>query len=151
VLNYQKKSLTISLRRLKNEYGSDVNKWRWGNERRINHPPFSEDSILVPKFLREISSEVSGSAYTLNSTVLNDISQNNEAKSSSFKMIVDFSTPNKNMFILPTGQSGHMLSKHYDDQTKIWKNGGFLFLSGAKKMVLGGSKGETIIYPSLTE
>jgi penicillin amidase len=83
--------------------------------------------------------------------MLNDISQNNEAKSSSFKMIVDFSTPNKNMFILPTGQSGHMLSKHYDDQTKIWKNGGFLFLSGAKKMVLGGSKGETIIYPSLTE
>ena len=146
-----KKSLTISLRRLRNEYGSDVNKWRWGNERRINHPPFSEVSILVPKFLREISSEVSGSAYTLNSTMLNDISQNNEAKASSFKMIVDFSTPNKNMFILPTGQSGHMLSKHYDDQTKIWKNGGFLFLSGAKKMVLGGSKGETIIYPSLTE
>ena len=60
-------------------------------------------------------------------------SQNNEAKASSFKMIVDFSTPNKNMFIIPTGQSGHMLSKHYDDQTKIWKNGDFLFLSGTKK------------------
>ena len=146
-----KKSLTISLRRLRKEYGSDVNKWRWGNERRINHPSFSEDGILVPKFLREISSEVSGSAYTLNSTMLNDISQNNEAKASSFKMIVDFSTPNKNMFILPTGQSGHMLSKHYDDQTKLWKNGDFLFLSGTKNVVLGGSKGETIIYPSSTE
>ena len=146
-----KKSLTISLRRLRNEYGSDVNKWRWGNERRVNHPLFSEDGILIPKFLREISSEVSGSAYTLNSTMLNDMSQNNEAKASSFKMIVDFSTPNKNMFILPTGQSGHMLSKHYDDQTKLWKNGDFLFLSGTKNVVLGGSKGETIIYPSSTE
>ncbi len=30
-----KKSLTRSLRKLKGEYGSDVNKWRWGNERRI--------------------------------------------------------------------------------------------------------------------
>ena len=146
-----KKSLTISLRRLRNKYGSDINKWRWGNERRINHPPFTEDGILVPRFLREISSEVAGSAYTLNSTMLNDISQNNEAKASSFKMIVDFSKPNKNMFIIPTGQSGHMLSKHYDDQTKLWKNGDFLFLSGTKNVVLGGSKGETIIYPSSTE
>ena len=83
--------------------------------------------------------------------MLNDISQNNEAKASSFKMIVDFSTPNKNMFILPTGQSGHMLSKHYDDQTKLWKNGDFLFLSGTKNVVLGGSKGETIIYPFSTK
>ena len=146
-----KKSLTTSLRKLRKEYGPDVDKWRWGNERRINHPPFSDDDILVPKFLREISSEVSGSPYTLNSIMLNYTSQNNEAKASSFKMIVDFSSPNKNMFILPTGQSGHMLSKHYDDQTKFWKNGDFLFLSGTKNVVLGGSKGETIIYPSSTE
>ena len=34
---------------------------------------------------------------------------------------------------------------------KLWKNGDFLFLSGTKNVVLGGSKGETIIYPSLTE
>ncbi len=146
-----KKSLTISLKKLKNEYGSDINKWRWGNERRVNHPPFSADGILVPKFLREISSEISGSAHTLNSTMLSGISQDNEAKASSFKMIIDFSSPNKNMFILPTGQSGHMLSKHYDDQTNLWKNGNFLFLSGTKGVVLGGSKGETIIYPSSIE
>ena len=146
-----KKSLTISLQKLKNEYGSDVNNWRWGNERRIKHPPFSAEGILVPKFLREISSEISGSEHTLTSTSLNNISQNNEAKASSFKMIIDFSSPNKNMFILPTGQSGHMLSKHYDDQTNLWKNGNFLFLSGTKSLVLGGSKGETIIHPSSIE
>ena len=146
-----KKSLTISLQKLRNEYGSDINKWRWGNQRRVKHTPFSADSILAPKFLREISSEISGSTHTLNSTMLNDASQNNEAKASSFKMIIDFSSPNKNMFILPTGQSGHMLSKHYDDQTNLWKNGNFLFLSGTKGVVLGGSKGETIIYPSSIE
>ena len=55
------------------------------------------------------------------------------------------------MFILPTGQSGHLVSKHYDDQTNIWKDGNYLFLSGTKDLILGGSKGETIIYPSSTE
>ena len=145
------KSLTRSLRKLKDEYGSDVNKWRWGNERRINHPSFSVDGILIPKFLHEISSEISGSTHTLNSTMLSEASKNNVAKASSFKMIIDFSSEDKNMFILPTGQSGHLISKHYDDQTNIWKDGNYLFLSGTKNVILGGSKGETTIYPLSTE
>ena len=143
-----KKSLTRSLRKLKDAYGTDVNKWRWGNERRIKHPPYSVDGILIPRFLHEISSEIPGGRHTLNSTMLSDISKNNEAKASSFKMIIDFSSPSKNMFILPSGQSGHIISKHYDDQTSLWKNGNYLFLSGTKSVVLGGAKGETIIYPS---
>ena len=143
-----KKSLTRSLRKLKDTYGTDVNKWRWGNERKIKHPPYSVDGILIPRFLHEISSEIPGGRHTLNSTMLSDISKNNEAKASSFKMIIDFSSPSKNMFILPSGQSGHIISKHYDDQTSLWKNGNYLFLSGTKSVVLGGAKGKTIIYPS---
>ena len=66
-------------------------------------------------------------------------------------MIIDFSSPNKNMFILSSGQSGHMISRHYDDQTNLWKNGKYLYLSGTRDVILGGSKGEIIINPSLTE
>ena len=66
-------------------------------------------------------------------------------------MIIDFSSPGKSMFILPSGQSGHFISRHYDDQTSIWKNGNYLYLSGIKNVILGGTKGEIIIYPSLTE
>ena len=53
-----KKSLTKSLRKLKDAYGADVDKWRWGNERRIKHPTFSVGSTLIPKFLLEISTEI---------------------------------------------------------------------------------------------
>ena len=66
-------------------------------------------------------------------------------------MIIDFASPSKNMFILPSGQSGHIISKHYDDQTSLWKNGNYLFLSGTRGVILGGSKGETIIHPVSTE
>ena len=83
--------------------------------------------------------------------MLNEASKSNRAKASSFKMIIDFSSDSKNMFILPTGQSGHLISKHYDDQTNIWKDGNYLFLSGTKNVILGGSKGETTIYPFSTE
>ena len=146
-----KKSLTKSLRKLKEKYGSDVEKWRWGNERRIKHPPFSVDGILIPNFLQEISNEIHGGTHTLNSTISNGPSENNVAKASTFKMIIDFSSPGKSMFILPSGQSGHFISRHYDDQTSMWKNGNYLYLSGIKNVILGGTKGEIIIYPSLTE
>ena len=146
-----KKSLTKSLRKLRNAYGSDVNKWRWGNERKIIHPSFSIDGTLIPKFLKDISGEIHGSTHTLNSTMLIDSSKNKEAKASSFKMIIDFSSPDKNMFVIPSGQSGHLISKHYDDQTSLWKNGNYLYLSGIKNLILGGSKGEIIISRVLTE
>ena len=69
----------------------------------------------------------------------------------SFKMIIDFSSPGKNMFILPSGQSGHLISRHYDDQTSLWKSGDYLFLSGIRNVILGGLKGEIKIYPSSTK
>ena len=62
-------------------------------------------------------------------------------------MIIDFSTPTKNMFIIPSGQSGHLISRHYDDQTSIWKSGDFIYLSGVKDLILGGAKGEINIHP----
>ena len=109
-LELSKKSLTKSLRKLKEVYGSDINNWRWGDERRINHPSFSVNGVLIPKFLQEISSEISGSQHTLNSTMLRDFSRYKIVKGSSFKMIIDFSSPTKNMFIIPSGQSGHLIS-----------------------------------------
>ena len=109
------------------------------------------DSALFPKFLKEISGEIPGSKYTLNSTTLMDPTENAEAKASSFKMIIDFSSPARNMFVIPSGQSGHFISKHYDDQTNLWKDGEYLYLSGVKNLILGGIKGEIVISPSLTK
>ncbi len=142
-----KKSLTKSLRKLKEIYGSNVDSWRWGDERRINHPSFSVNGVLIPKFLQEISSEISGSEHTLNSIMLRDLSNYKVAKGSSFKMIIDFSSPTKNMFIIPSGQSGHLISRHYDDQTSLWKSGNYIYLSGVRDLILGGAKGEIIIHP----
>ena len=128
-------------------YGSYLNNWRWGDERRINHPSFSVNGVLIPKFLQEISSELSGSQHTLNSIMLKDLSHYKLVKGSSFKMIIDFSSPTKNMFIIPSGQSGHLISRHYDDQTSFWKSGNYIYLSGVRDLILVGAKGEIIMHP----
>ena len=36
------------------------------------------------------------------------------------RMIVDLSNFDNSMTVLPTGQSGHVMSKYYDDQVENW-------------------------------
>ena len=98
-----------------------------------------------------IRDRISGSEHTLNSTMIRDLSSYKVAKGSSLKMIIDFSSPTKNMFIIPSGQSGHLISRHYDDQTSLWKSGNYIYLSGVRDLILGGAKGEIIIHPSSIE
>ena len=64
-------------------------------------------------------------------------------------MIIDFSEPDKSMFIISTGQSGHFLSKNYDNLTNLWKQGDYITISTNIPIILGGSKGKVIISPSL--
>jgi penicillin amidase len=43
----------------------------------------------------------------------------------SFRQIFDFATPDEWRSVLPSGQSGQVLSKHYDDQTQLWLHGAY--------------------------
>ena len=44
----------------------------------------------------------------------------------SMRYIFDFAKPDDFEFILPTGQSGHFFSDHYNNMTKLWLNGEYL-------------------------
>ena len=45
------------------------------------------------------------------------------------RFIFDFAKPDEINFILPTGQSGHIMSDNYSDMTKYWLDGKYLKLS----------------------
>ncbi len=40
---------------------------------------------------------------------------------STLRVIIDFSDENNSFFSIPTGQSGHFLSKNYDDFIEHWQ------------------------------
>ncbi len=145
-----KESLEESLLFLKDLYGADINAWRWGESNTLMHSSFSSPNILIPKFLRDISHEMPGGRFTLNSSWSEKNDEMSEkAKASGFRMIIDFSEPDKSMFIISTGQSGHFLSENYDNLTNLWKQGDYIPISTSMPIILGGSKGKVIISPSL--
>ena len=91
-------ALEESLLFLRNLYGSDINAWRWGESNTLRHSSFSSPNILIPRFLRDISHEMPGGSYTLNSSWSEKNGEISEKpKASGFRMIIDFSEPDKSM------------------------------------------------------
>jgi acyl-homoserine lactone acylase PvdQ len=45
-------------------------------------------------------------------------------------MIVEMGQQVRSKFVLPSGQSGHLFSDHFRDQTARWQTQGFIGLSG---------------------
>lgn len=116
-------ALDLALTDLKNRYGGDMGRWRWGeaHHAKAPHRPFSNVSLLRRMF--EVSVPTPGDAFTVNAG-RNDIG--NEAEpfanrhSASLRAIYDLADLNRSQFIHSTGQSGHVLSPNYRDFAAPW-------------------------------
>jgi penicillin G amidase len=126
-----KDSLNDTLTYLSKKYGSKINNWKWGNYHKAVHfhNPFGTQNIL--HWLFNISHNVSGSKYTLKG---GKIKYSNDDKiissyGSVYKGIYDMGDPDSSLYIISTGQSGHFFSKHYDDLSKLAKDGDYIPMS----------------------
>ena len=65
---------------------------------------------------------MSGGDDTLSmNKAINSINNNyNVNYGSTLRIIIDFSDNGSTFFSIPTGQSGHFLSRNYDDFTNLW-------------------------------
>ena len=116
------KALDNALVTIANKYGQDIKKWLWGNY----HKAYFSDKVLgkypIISYLTNIVFEVSGGDDTLsmNRAISSTNNNYNVNYGSTLRIIIDFSDNANNFFSIPTGQSGHFLSKHYDDFTNLW-------------------------------
>ncbi|MCB1423299.1 MAG: penicillin acylase family protein [Nitratireductor sp.] len=115
-------SITDTLQELETAYGADWRKWRWGEAHKTlhEHRPFSRVGALSRFFT--IRKEMDGGKYTLlrNS---NDFSKEEPyagVHGSALRAVYDFADLEKSQFIISTGQSGNVMSPHYDDLAEIW-------------------------------
>ena len=111
-----------ALKELEAGYGADWRKWRWGDAHKTlhEHRPFSRVGALSRFFT--IRKEMDGGTYTLlrNS---NDFSKDEPyagVHGSALRAVYDFADLEKSQFIISTGQSGNVMSPHYDDLAEKW-------------------------------
>ena len=67
---------------------------------------------------------------------------------SGYRGVYDMSDPEASVFIISTGQSGHFLSRHYDDLSQIWRRSEYIPMTLDPVLARGGNRGVTVLTPS---
>ena len=116
---------------LKDTYGQDLQSLRWGaaHEATHDHPTLGEVPVL--KWFVNIRQSTSGGDNTLlrGRTSGKEPNPFQNVHAAGFRGVYDFADPDSSVFIISTGQSGHPLSRHYDDLGELWRRGEYIPMS----------------------
>ena len=102
---------------------SNSKDWEWGKIHTITYPTnlLGEAGIPILTGLVNIGPvETSGSNFSINSTDWGFGDDFTIGSYPSMRMVVDLSNLDNSRTVLPSGQSGHVMSKYYDDQVDNW-------------------------------
>jgi penicillin amidase len=116
--------LREALRDLERRLGPDPRAWRWGNLHRavFAHQPFDRVPGLQRSFSRRLATGGDWSTICVGGawTAARPFEQRYIA---AYRQVIDLSSPDGGQFIYAMGQSGHVLSPHYDDYLADWAAG----------------------------
>ncbi len=142
-------SLDEALSWLQEKYGKNLNALRWGDAHEAFHRNETLGAIPILKYLVNIRQSTSGGDNTLmrGKTSGKKDEPFLNIHSAIYRGVYDFADPDSSVFIISTGQSGHFLSRHYDDLGSLWRRGEYVPMSLDPKLARGASIGTTTIYP----
>ncbi|WP_299946378.1 penicillin acylase family protein [uncultured Ruegeria sp.] len=130
-------------------YGTALQSLRWGDAHQAahDHPVLGEVPVL--RFFVNIRQSTSGGDNTLlrgrTSGEGPDPFQN--VHGAGYRGVYDFADPDSSVFITATGQSGHFLSRYYDDQAQLWRRGEYIPMSLDIGLARAAAVGVTLLNP----
>ena len=144
------KSLDEALSWLQDKYGKNLNSLRWGDAHEAFHRHETLGNIPVLKYLFNIRQSTSGGDNTLmrGKTAGKGKDPFLNIHAAVYRGVYDFADPDSSVFIISTGQSGHFLSRHYDDLGSLWRRGEYIPMSLDPNLARGASLGITKILPT---
>jgi len=119
------KSFKETTDKLKEEWGDDIDKWRWENANVLTfHHPFGKKKPMDKIFDVGPFNMPScpGCPNKMSFPITNDKVHQIDG-GPAMRNIIDFSDPGNALGIIPTGQSGNVMSEHYDDQAPLFTTG----------------------------
>ena len=132
-------------------YGTNLQTLRWGDAHEATHDHPVLGTAPVLRWFVNIRQSTSGGDNTLmrgrTSGIGDDPFMNVHA--ATYRGVYDFADPDSSVFITSTGQSGHFLSRYYDDLGELWRRGEYIPMSLDPALARGGAVGVTILEPVL--
>jgi penicillin amidase len=142
-------ALDDAIQELVEEYGSDLESWRWGaaHEAQHDHQVLGDTALL--SWIVNIRQPTSGGDFTLQRGATRGDGPTPYANThaAGYRGVYDFADPDSSVFITATGQSGHPLSRHYDDLGELWRRGEYVPMTLDPDLARAGNLGVSILTP----
>lgn len=119
------KSLTEAIDELEQTYGRDQTVWQWGKYHQVQfkHPLSSAGKFVASIFNKKQPIPVDGSGVTPMAARHEEDGLVNHG--ASWRFVIDLDDITTGYHTVGPGQSGHIMSPWYSDQTEDWVNGDF--------------------------
>jgi penicillin amidase len=108
---------------LREVIGSDMTQWTWGKIHSLTFEHVLGKKKLLAWIFNLGPFPVEGSHLTINMKQYSYEEPYRVIDGVSERMIVDLSNIRESLHVLPTGESGHLGSSHYQDQINLYLNG----------------------------
>ncbi len=130
-------------------YGGTLESLRWGDAHQASHMHEALGSIPVLRYFVNIRQSTSGGDNTLQRGLTSGASAApfTNIHASGYRGVYDFADPDSSVFVTSTGQSGHFLSRYYDDMSQLWRRGEYIPMSLDENLARAAAVGTTRILP----
>ncbi|MCH2163073.1 MAG: penicillin acylase family protein [Marinovum sp.] len=135
---------------LQETYGTSLESLRWGDAHQATQDHQTLGEVPVLRYIVNIRQSTSGGDNTLNRGRTSGEGENPflNVHGPAYRGVYDFADPDSSVFIISTGQSGHFLSRHYDDLGTLWRRGEYIPMSLDADLARAAARGTTMLIPN---
>jgi penicillin G amidase len=129
--------------------GGETEALRWGDVHQATHDHSVLGTVPLLRWFVNIHQSTSGSDNTLNRgrTAGTGANPFRNVHGAGYRGVYDFADPDSSLFVTATGQSGHFLSRHYDDLGELWRRGEYIPMSLDADLARAAAVGVTRLEP----
>ncbi len=130
-------------------YGGSLESLRWGDAHEATHDHTVLGDVPLLSWIVNIRQSTSGGDQTLMRGLTSGTGANpfENVHGAGYRGVYDFADPDSSVFIIATGQSGHPLSRHYDDLGELWRRGEYIPMSLDPELARAAAVGITTLLP----
>ncbi|MDO5614282.1 MAG: penicillin acylase family protein [Paracoccus sp. (in: a-proteobacteria)] len=145
-----RQALDAAILDLSARFGPDVTSWRWGNAHEAHQINPALGGIPGLGWVVNLVQSTSGGDSTLALATSAGVGGNpwRQVAGAGYRAVYDLADPDSSVFVIATGQSGHPLSRHYDDMAGLWRRGEYVSMSLDPALARAAARGITRLEPA---
>jgi penicillin G amidase len=135
---------------IKETWGTQLESLRWGDTHQATHDHPVLGDVPLLRYFVNIRQSTSGGDNTLQRGLTRGTGKDPfyNVHGAGYRGVYDFADPDSSVFVTSTGQSGHFLSRHYDDMAQLWRRGEYIPMSLDAELARAAAVGVTRLEPA---